>query len=73
MPNSNGRNKWILQLVGILITLVLFIAMPTMAKAIWENDRINTIEHKDIRAEISDFRVEQMRQGTILERIERKL
>jgi len=72
MPN-NGRNKWILQLVGILITLVLFIAMPTMAKAIWENDRINTIEHKDIRAEISDFRVEQMRQGTILERIERKL
>ena len=73
MPNSNGRNKWILWLVGVLVTLVLFITLPTMAGAIITNDRRNTIEHKDIRAEISNFRVEQMRQGTILERIEKKL
>ena len=70
---TNGRNKWIVYLVGVLITLIVMICLPTMAKAIWENDIRNTAEHKDIREDISDFRVEQMRQGTILERIERKL
>ena len=72
MP-ENGRNKWIMWLAGTLVTLVVMIAMPTMAKSIWDNDIRNTMEHKEIRADISDFRVEQMRQGTILERIDNKL
>jgi len=73
MPNTNGRNKWVLWLAGVIVTLVLFISLPTMAQAIWENDRRNTGEHKEIREDISEFRVEQMRQGTILERIDRKI
>lgn len=69
----NGRNRWIIYLVGVLVTLVVFITLPTMAAQIWTNDRNNTKEHKEIRSEITDFRVEQMRQGTIIERIDRKL
>jgi len=73
MPNSNGRNKWILWLVGVLVTLVLFITLPTMANAIITNDKDSRSRDAEIQAKIADFRVEQMRQGTILEQIERKL
>ena len=37
---SNGNNKVTLWLAGILVTLVLFIAFPTMAKSIIDNDRM---------------------------------
>jgi len=72
MPN-NGRSKWILWLVGVLVTLVLFITLPTMAGAIITNDKDSRSRDTEIQAKIADFRVEQMRQGTILEQIERKL
>ena len=84
MANDNGRNKWIMYLVGLLVTIVVLIALPTMASQIWTNDRNNTTQHIEIKAtmierdeklmeKITTFSVEQMRQGTILERIEEKL
>ena len=84
MANDNGRNKWIMYLVGLLVTIVVLIALPTMASQIWTNDRNNTHQHIEIKAtmierdeklmeKITTFSVEQMRQGTILERIEGKL
>lgn len=38
MPN-NGRNTWIKYLVGTLVTLILFITLPTMAGYIINNDK----------------------------------
>lgn len=70
---QEGNNKWVIYLVGVLVTLILFIALPTMAKAIWENDRTNNKDHTEIRHHINKFSIEQMRQGTILERIDNKL
>ena len=45
---ENGRNKWIMWLAGILVTLVVMVAMPTMAKSIWDNDIRNTNQHEKI-------------------------
>ena len=84
MANENGRNNWIMWLAGVLVTLVVMIAMPTMASQIWNNDRRNTVQHEiitrtmverdeAIMEKISIFSLEQMRQRTILERIENKL
>lgn len=84
MVQDNGKGKWIMYLVGVLVTLVVLIAMPTMASQIWTNDRNNTEQHKEItatmierdeaiHASIHTFSVEQMRQRTILERIDQKL
>ena len=65
--NGNGMVmiKWV---IGIIIT-GLFVLVGNVVG----NDLRNTDEHKDIRKDISAFSVEQMRQGTILERIDRKL
>ena len=84
MAYENGRNNWIMWLAGVLVTLVVMIAMPTMASQIWNNDRRNTVQHEiitrtmverdeAIMEKISIFSLEQMRQRTILERIENKL
>ena len=69
----NGKTKVIFLLASTMITLVLFIALPTMANAIITNDKDSRSRDAEIQAKIADFRVEQMRQGTILEQIERKL
>ena len=69
MAAANGNGivmiKWVL---GIMITGLFILVGNVVA-----NDQRNTTEHTVIRADISDFRVEQMRQGTILERIDNKL
>ena len=88
---GNGNGKWTFYLVGLLATLILIIALPTMARQIWENDRKNTDDHKeitltmvdrdeklhtdieDVKEIVTTIQVEQMRQRTILERIEQKL
>ena len=48
MAEANGRNKWIMWLSGVLVTLIVMVAMPTMAKSIWENDIRNTKQHEKI-------------------------
>ena len=84
MADTNGRNRWIMWLVGLLSTVIIIIALPTMAKAIWDNDRTNNVQHTIImetmierdeilNEKISAFSIEQMRQGTILSRIDQKL
>ena len=67
VANSNGMImiRWVL---GIIVTGLFVLVGNVVA-----NDQNNTKEHTVIRADISDFRVEQMRQGTILERIDNKL
>ena len=91
MADTNGRNKWIMWLAGLLATLVLCIALPTMAAQIWQNDRNNVKERQAIREmminrdeaivqkilnlqdSVTSIKIEQMRNRTILERIENKL
>jgi len=84
MPtNGNGWTKWT---AGILATLVILIALPTMAKGIIDNDRQNTRDHvlirnefnekvdeiKDITTDIRLIQREQIvMQKTILERLPR--
>ena len=41
MAENNGRNSTIKWLIGILVTLIIFIALPTMASQIWTNDRLS--------------------------------
>ena len=48
----NGKMMWIKVLVGIVVTIIIVITLPAMAKAIWENDIRNTEAHIDIRKEI---------------------
>ena len=68
MADNNGiaTIKWG---IGLIIVPAIFILVGNVVA----NDQKNTVEHKEIRADISNFRVEQMRQGTILERIDNKL
>lgn len=84
MAKENGRNGWIMWLAGVLVSLVVMIALPTMAKGIIDNDIKNTGQHQKImetmierdekiQTSINIFSVEQMRQRTLLERIDRKL
>lgn len=63
---------WNIKLVGIIVTLVMA-AIVFMGNVVRGNDLENKKDHVVIRADITDFRVEQMRQGTILERIDGKL
>lgn len=63
---------WNMKLVGIIVTLVMA-AIVFMGNVVRGNDLENKKDHVVIRADITDFRVEQMRQGTILERIDGKL
>ena len=46
---ENGRNRTILWLAGILITLVLFIALPTMANYIVVNDKESRCRDSEIK------------------------
>ena len=69
MVKDNGSAitmiKWV---IGIIVTGLFILVGNVVA-----NDQRNVVDHKDIRSDISNFRVEQMRQGTILERIDEKL
>ena len=81
MANGNG---WILKtVIGIPVGMMIT-AMGFMGNGIVENDRRNVDAHTGIRItfekkvdtindNIGDIRVEQMRQSTILEKIDRKL
>ena len=89
MAEVNGKNKWIFWLTGTLVTIIVFISLPTMAKAIIDNDRRNTDQHIGIKAEmierdekitekmesvkdiVTDIRIEQREQMTILRSIAR--
>ena len=39
MAETNGRNGWIMYLVGVLVTLVLIVGIPMIVSAIAENDK----------------------------------
>ena len=39
MGETNGRNAWIMYLVGVIVTLVLLVGIPMIVNAIAENDR----------------------------------
>jgi len=69
MANGNG---WTLKLVSIIATIIIGVIL-FMGNVVRGNDLTNREEHKDINVSLGDFRVEQMRQGTILERIDNKL
>ena len=89
MAETNGKNKWIMWLVGLLATLILVITLPTMASAIWTNDRRNTDQHEVIKKTmierdeaivekveavkdiVTDIRIQQMEQMTILKRLDK--
>ena len=72
MPDKNGTPWWAKWLVGALWGVVVLIIL-FLGNVVNANKIDNTREHTAIRKEISEFSVEQMRQGTILERIDRKL
>lgn len=68
---SNGGKSILITIAvvsGIVIPIVFFGSNHVIA-----NDKKNTTEHTEIRKDISDFSVEQMRQGTILKRIDEKV
>ena len=72
MASSNGGVKAILIVFGV-ITAIIVPAMFFMGTNVIANDKENTDDHKEIRESIAEFSIEQMRQGTILERIDKKL
>lgn len=73
MVNGNGNGIKIAMIVFGVITAIIVPAMFFMGTNVIANDNKNIVEHTEIRQSISDFSVEQMRQGTILERIDKKL
>lgn len=52
--NNNGKSVLIMWLIGALFTVIVVIAMPTMAKGIIENRETNIKEHNEIRKDISN-------------------
>jgi len=52
--NGNGKGAWIMYLVGVLVTLILIIALPAMANAIINNDRLREEQDRQIRKELAD-------------------
>ena len=57
---TNGKIELIKVLVGIIVTIIIVITLPTMAKAIWENDIRNSDAHTQIRKEVR-FEVDSVR------------
>lgn len=59
MANGNGT-KWLIWMAGIIATAVIFVAIPTMAKGIIDNDRMarerDTNQVKETSAVKADIR-----------------
>ena len=71
MAGING-SRTVIIVFGV-ITAIIVPAMFFLGGNVIANDNKNTTDHVEIRASISEFSIEQMRQGTILERIDQKL
>ena len=58
------NNGWIKYLVGVLVTIVVIIAIPTMARSIWENDRMSRDRdsklHEKIDTKCQEIQREQL-------------
>ena len=74
---NNGKSRIILYLVGVLVTLVLFITIPTMAGYIVENDKESRKRDEKIREDVTEkideVLVEQTEMKCQLSRIETHL
>ena len=65
MAEGNGNNKWLHWLAGTLVTLVLFIALPTMASHMITNekarvaaDKIQDKERSAIQADVREIKTD---------------
>ena len=56
MTTNNGNSKWVMYLVGVLVSLTLFVALPALAANIINNDRIREEQDREIRKEISEVK-----------------
>jgi len=53
--NGNGfLGKVVLWAIGALFTLICVVAIPTMAKSIWENDRLSRNRDTEMQKELSE-------------------
>jgi len=67
MAEKNGRNKTILYLISIIVGIVIFTAMPTMASYIITNDKSSRQRDSDIKDCISKNQVEILQRLTRIE------
>ena len=70
MAEKNGRNKTILYLISIIVGIVIFTAMPTMASYIITNDKASRDRDSCIVEAISNNQIDIVQRLT---RIETKL
>ena len=56
MTNNNGNSTWVMYLVGVLVSLTLFVALPALAANMINNDRIREEQDREIRKEISEVK-----------------
>lgn len=54
MVKGNGRTKWIMYLVGVIVSLTLFIALPTIVGAIVTNDRLSRDRDDVLRKDMNE-------------------
>ena len=69
MAEINGKNKWIMYLVGVLVSLVFFVAIPTIAKCMIENDRRNVDSRSKIKSEM--IKKDKVVRTELVEKIEK--
>ena len=55
---ENDKSGWIKYLVGTLVTLTLFVAIPTIVNAVIENDRQSRTRDDEIKKELATDRKE---------------
>lgn len=55
------KNGWVKYLVGTIVTLTLFVALPTLTRAIVENDKASRVRDEVLNDKIYRACVEQQK------------
>ena len=67
---TKDSSKWVQYLVGVIVSLILFVAIPSIVSAVVANDKDSRQRDTDICKEVSGIKEDISRMSTSLSYIE---